>query len=423
MSQPLNLAIVSDVFPPKSGGSGWSSFYLARALQQRGHRVQVIVPREDQATGESQRDYEGLPVTEYHYKAARLPFVRNYSRNERLYPPLSAWLADFFVKHKIDLAHGQHYLTIPPAVMAARQVGIPVVATVRDYWPVCYWTTHLSGDHICPGCSELNRLKCLYGNQGLAGLAAAPASLYMGANLRLKQKWLACADLTLAVSNYIAVKLQPCLPPGRLEVLPNFVDLDRLAELSIPVPAHPEAAEPYLLFVGKFEENKGARLLLEVLRLARPAIKTLVVGEGSLRGELEQAAAGGLNLKVLSWVENTEVLRLMRQAQALLFPSWWPEPLSRVLLEASGVGALVVAMDTGGTPDIIQHGYNGLLAHDAAEMAAQLQAILLPERSAEVARLKAAAQENVRRHFSQPVVVNRLETLYRSLLAARKLAQ
>jgi glycosyltransferase involved in cell wall biosynthesis len=411
----MNLALVTDVFPPNSGGSGWSTFYLARALQERGHRVQVVMPRETKESGTSFREYESLPVTEYHYQAARLPFVRNYTRNERLYPPFGDFLAGFFKEHRIELAHGQHYLTIPPTVRAAQQTGIPAVATVRDYWPVCYWTTHLSGDKVCPGCSEVNRLVCLYRNQGPAGIAAAPASLYMGANLRLKQSWLARADRTLAVSHYIAAKLKPFVPADRLEVLPNFVDLDRLEQITAQSPSTPETNEPYLLFVGKFEENKGARLLLEVLRQARPALPTVAVGDGSLRGELEQAAREGLNLRVLDWAANEEVLRLMKRAEALLFPSLWPEPLSRVLLEATGVGALVVAMETGGTPDIIQHDHNGLLASDTHEMAQHLQTILAPGQTDHRERLKTAARETARQHFSREAVVKRVEQLYLKL--------
>lgn len=411
----MKLALVTDVFPPNSGGSGWSTFYLARALQQRGHQVQIVMPRESKEPGVTTREYEGLPVTEYHYRAAKLPFVRNYTRNERLYPAFAEFLAEFFKEHKIDLAHGQHYLTIPPTVRAAHEIGIPAVATVRDYWPVCYWTTHLSGDKICPGCSEKNRLVCLYRNQGPAGVAAAPASLYMGANLKLKQKWLAQADRTLAVSGYIAGKLKPFVPAERLEVLPNFVDLDRLEQIVAEPPATPGTDKPYLLFVGKFEENKGARLLLEVLRQARPGLPTLAVGDGSLRGELEQAAREGLNLRVLEWAKNEEVLRLMQRAEALLFPSLWPEPLSRVLLEAIGVGALVVAMETGGTPDIIRHDHNGLLAQDAPGMARLLAEILAPGQEEKRERLKAAARATARAKFGREAVVERVEKLYLSL--------
>ncbi len=416
----MNLAIVSDVFPPKCGGSGWSSFYLARALQQRGHLVKVVVPRESAEFGHSEREYEGLTVTEFLYPARKLPFVRNYSRNEALYPRFAAFLTGFFRQHAIELAHGQHYLTIPPAIQAARALAIPSVATIRDYWPVCYWTTHLNGDKVCPGCSELNRLKCLYGNQGAAGLVAAPVSLYMGANLKLKQSWLAQADRVLAVSRYIETKLTPFVEPNRLEVLPNFIDLAKLETSGSSLPLTPEAAQPYLLFVGKFEENKGARQLLEVLRQARPNLPTLAVGEGKLRGELGKATAEGLNLKVLGWVENEEVLRLMQRAEALLFPSLWPEPLSRVLLEAQAVGALTVAVDTGGTSDIIQSGFNGLLAQNARDMAAQLSEILQPELASRRAAMRQNARQVAQERFSQTAIVDRVEKLYTDLIHTQR---
>lgn len=428
----MKIGLVSDVFPPKCGGSGWSSFYLAQALRQRGHVVKVVVPKEGKEFGQAEREYGGLEITEFIYPAAKIPFVRNYTRNERLYPRFAAFLETFFKEHQIEIAHGQHYLTIPPTVMATRLLNIPSVATVRDYWPVCYWTTHLRGQQVCPGCSELNRLKCLPANQGALGVVAAPVSLYMGANLKLKQRWLAQADATLAVSQYIAGKLAPFVPDDRLHVLPNFVDLDELdreaqgksevrsqlrvqsSESEIP---QSSMGEPFLLYVGKLEENKGVRLLLDLLRQVRPELPTLIAGEGALQGELQKAAeTEDLNLKLLGWTDHAEVLRLMARAEVLLFPSLWPEPLSRVLLEAIGLGTLVLALDTGGTADIIKSHETGLLARNLPEMATLLQTILQPEQASERARLRANARRFTQENFSKEVVVRQVETIYTRLI-------
>jgi hypothetical protein len=54
----------------------------------------------------------------------------------------------------------------------------------------------------------------------------------------------------------------------------------------------------------------------------------------------------------------------MARCDALWFPSSWDEPLSRVLLEALACGAPIVAMPTGGTPEIIVDGRSGILAPD-----------------------------------------------------------
>jgi glycosyltransferase involved in cell wall biosynthesis len=418
----MNLAIVSDVFPPKCGGSGWSSFFLARALVERGHQVQVVVPKEGPAFRTATREYEGLAITEYYYPASKIPFVRNYSRNEQLYPPFADWLQNFFKDHHIQLAHAQHYLSIPPTVMACARLGVASVATVRDYWPVCYWTTRLSGEAICPGCSELNRLKCLYKNQGALGLVAAPVSLYMAANLRLKQKWLAQADATLAVSHYIASNLEPFVPPTRLRVLPNFIDLASLEKFGQQAPTTKEAtSSPYLLYVGKLEANKGALMLLDLLKEARSELPVLIAGEGSLREEMErQATAHQLNVKFLGWVDHDEVLRLMAHCEALVYPSLWPEPLTRVLLEALGLGTLVLALNTGGTPDIIQHNQNGILVDSLAELAQQLKTLLSPEQAVTCSRLREAALASARQKFSQEVVVAQVEQLYHTLFSEKE---
>src|SRR4029450_6650399 len=54
------------------------------------------------------------------------------------------------------------------------------------------------------------------------------------------------------------------------------------------------------------------------------------------------------------------------RAPALVFPSLWPEPLSRVLLEALALGTPIAAMDTGGSREILEDGRSGLLVANAA---------------------------------------------------------
>src|SRR5205085_408397 len=43
--QLMHILIATDAFPPVCGGSGWSSYELARGLRARGHRITVVQPR------------------------------------------------------------------------------------------------------------------------------------------------------------------------------------------------------------------------------------------------------------------------------------------------------------------------------------------------------------------------------------------
>jgi phosphatidylinositol alpha 1,6-mannosyltransferase len=104
----------------------------------------------------------------------------------------------------------------------------------------------------------------------------------------------------------------------------------------------------------------------------------------------------------------------MRHATLLAFPSYGPESLSRVLLEASALGVPIAAMDTGGTRDIVQPGVTGLLSADPDGFARDLARLAADP--ALRAALGAAAREDVRQRFASASVVERIEQVYRSLL-------
>ena len=61
MSAPLRVLIVTDAFPPVCGGSGWSTFELARGLVARGHHVEVVKTDTKEKTGIFQTSISGLP--------------------------------------------------------------------------------------------------------------------------------------------------------------------------------------------------------------------------------------------------------------------------------------------------------------------------------------------------------------------------
>jgi glycogen synthase len=230
----------------------------------------------------------------------------------------------------------------------------------------------------------------------------------------------------IAVSRYIARRLEGIVPPERVHVIPNMVDIVAIDKVIAATPESVPAGQPYLLFVGKLERNKGAQLLVDIFReveaqLAagsrqRLAIPELVVaGNGPLRAELERELPKlGVRARFLDWVDHDEVLRLMAHCELLLFPSAWSEPLSRVPLEGSACGAAILAMPTGGTPDIIADGLGGALETTPAGFARRL-AMLLAD-STRRRELGAAARGVAERRFATDVVVRQVEALFEELL-------
>lgn len=412
----MRILIATDAFPPIAGGSGWSTYELARGLRARGHEITIVQPYEEQPP----LPYGGFDVVGFPFSAPHVPFVRNYFRNERLYSRFADYLADLARKHRIEIVHAQHELTGPAAIRAAHAVGIPSVCTVRDYWPLCYWSDlmrdPIEGTH-CPRCSASSMVQCLQPRVGGVWPLSTAAIPYMRSNLQLKQRDLASADAIVAVSSQVAEYLRARssqLSRARIEVLPNGVDV---AEVRALIAASRRPLDtPYALFIGKLAHNKGVGALREVVERAKLTMPLVVIGDGPERATLLSAASrANVDIRVMEWLDRSEVFRWLGHAALLVFPSNWPEPLSRVLIESSALGVPIAAMNTGGTPDVVVDEVTGLLSGSVQELADDVTRLALNEALRH--KLGAAAAARAKELFDLPIVVHRFEALYADVSA------
>jgi glycosyltransferase involved in cell wall biosynthesis len=418
----LNVLLATDSFPPRCGGSGWSTYELARALRDRSHAVLVVKVAAGRGGPETEVEFDGFRVIEFHAYAPDVPGLRNYFKNERLYPKLTRRLGQLIAGEQIDIVHGQHVLSGPPSVQAAGRTGIPSVVTVRDYWPVCYRSDLMhtpEGRRLCPGCSRVAGLEQGRPRVGFADLGRLLARRYLNANMAFKRQALVAAGTVIAVSTTIArdlVERAPELARARVEVIPNPVNVGALRQrLATPRPM----TDPYALYVGKLAVNKGTDHLIDVVEQADLDWPLVIAGDGPDRSRLEAAARrSGRDIRFLGWVEQEQAAVWLAHAAMLIFPSRGPESLSRVLLEAGALGVPIAAMHTGGTGDIVEDEITGLLSSSAAELALDVRRI----RHGEVLRqrLGAAAARRTAETFDAAAIGARVEALYEGLLGERR---
>ncbi len=415
MTAKLRLLLATDSFPPVCGGSGWSTYELARGLRARGHDVIVAQPKPDTPQGRRHREYDGIRVLEFGFPAPALPYVRNYFKNERLYPALADALSEVITSERVDLVHGQHVLTCLPSIDAAHRHHLPAVCTVRDYWPVCYWSDLIysrSGASLCPRCSAGMMTRCIRPRGGLIWPLALPMIPYMRANLARKRTGLAAADAIVAVSTTIASDLRaraPEIAATRLEIIPNPVDVASLRARAVS--SSPPIQGPYALYLGKLAPNKGTSHLVDIVERARLDWPLVIVGDGPDRATIEaQVRRSGRDIRLVGWVEQSQTTAWLAHASVLIFTSRGPESLSRVLLEASALGVPIAAMNTGGTPDIVKHGETGLLSPTPEALANDVRRLADDESLRR--QLGDAATRRAERTFDAAAVVQRIESLY-----------
>ena len=370
MSVPLRILLTTDALPPRCGGRGWSTWELAKGLAVRGHHVEFLKIETGAPAGITESHYESVPVTTLRMNTPQLPVIRNLAKNEWLWRDLASYLSDVrLARDRFDVLHAQDVTTAVPVIRAATACGIPAVVTVGDHWPICYWSNLVydpGQPHLCPACSAHMMTRCIRPRAGAISAATWPLIPYMLSNLRTKRRTLADASAVITVSAFLARDLErraPELAATPMFTIPHAIDVTAID--TIVESARRPFAGPYLLYVGQLSVEKGVQFLLPALERAKVPWPTVVVGDGPMRQTLERdALVKGLDVRFVGHLDRRDVLGWMRHASVLAFPSYGPEALSRVVLEAATLGVAVAAMDTGGTSDVLRHRVTGLLAVD-----------------------------------------------------------
>ncbi len=148
------------------------------------------------------------------------------------------------------------------------------------------------------------------------------------------------------------------LPPSRLTVIPNGVDLERFPATS-PASLVAEGIPPgsrIIAFVGRLDRQKGLDWLLESAPEWLPRVRDchlVLVGQGPERSTLERIArqrgiAGQVHW--LGW--RKDIAEILAASDLLVLPSRW-EGMPNVVLQAMASQMPVVATDVEGVRELL----------------------------------------------------------------------
>ena len=255
-----------------------------------------------------------------------------------------------------DVAHFHNTfpLVSPAAYYACARASVPVVQTLHNYRLLCPGATFYRDGRTCEQClgREVPWTSMVHGCYRHNVLATAAVVAMLTAH-RFLESWRTKVHAYIAASEFARGKfIQGGLPARRIHVKPNFVYPDPQAKTGLG---------DYALFVGRLSEEKGVRVLLNAWRQIITAVPLVIAGDGPLREQVSAFSARHEGVKFLGAVEHNGVLRLMRGARFLIFPSILYEgafPLS--IIEAFACGVPVIASRLGSMADTIIHGNTGL---------------------------------------------------------------
>ena len=135
--------------------------------------------------------------------------------------------------------------------------------------------------------------------------------------------------------------------------------------------------------VSRLEHIKGMDLVIPAFAEVRrrfPDVRLIVVGDGSLRGSMEQQAQELGCADAVTWVgrqPQESLPQYYSEMDIVLMPSR-SEGFGLTAIEAMACGCVVVASDVGGLPEVVRDGICGFLhrTEDVADMAEKICSLI-----------------------------------------------
>lgn len=360
---------------PTFGGSGVVATELGKGLASKGHQIHFITYNQPQRL-----DFLNENVFFHEVRFQHYPLFE--------YPPyetaLASKMVDVVKYEKLDLLHVHYAIPHASAAYLAKQI----LATQGIHVPV---VTTLHGTDIT--------------------LVGKDASYEPVVAFSINQ-----SDGVTAVSADLARETFQTFPITRsIEVIPNFIDLSRFKKQA---KEHFKKAicpngEKLLVHTSNFRKVKRIEDVIGMFAIVRKSIpaKLLLVGDGPERQRMENLCREYEMCEDVRFLGKLDAVEeLLSVCDVFVMPSE-KESFGLAALEAMACEVPVISSNTGGLPELIEHGKNGFMSEVGAVADMAKNALFILENDDRLHAFKSAALERAKQ-FDIHAILPKYEAYY-----------
>lgn len=253
---------------------------------------------------------------------------------------------------KPDIVHFHNtFPQLSPSVYyACKSVGVPVVQTIHNYRLLCSAGTFLREDRVCEECLPRRfyngvRFRCY--RDSLAASFAVSTMQYVHHSMG---SYRYRVDRYIALTRFAKEKLvEAGLPEDRIVIKSNtLADVPRVGKGGSEV-----------VFVGRLSPEKGVDVLLRAWSSRRLQYPLRIIGDGPMRGLVEQAVRRSDWIRYSGQLSSDECQEAMGRARVLVLPSVWYEGFPMTVLESYAKGTPVIASRIGSLTELVRENETG----------------------------------------------------------------
>ncbi|MCD8379351.1 MAG: glycosyltransferase [Lachnospiraceae bacterium] len=349
----MKILMINKVLYP-NGGSETYIFKLGKVLEQHGHEVQYFGMEHDGRC-------VGNRVNAY---TSDMDFHNGGMLSKLTYPVKTIYSTEARRKIRLvlddfqpDVCHlnNFNYQLTPSIILEIRKWEkesnhkVRIIFTAHDYQLVC--PNHMMNNPVthenCEKCSNgafinCTKGKCIHSSTAKSAIGTMEASFW---------KWKGTykqIDTIICPTQFMKSKMDynPVFKTKTV-VLLNFIDAVERKET---------VKKDYVLYFGRFSEEKGIKTLISVCR-ELPDVQFIFAGTGPLEDDIK----GVKNIRNVGFQTGEALERLIREARFSIYPSEWYENCPFSVMESQMYGTPVLGADIGGIPELIDVGRTGEL--------------------------------------------------------------
>jgi phosphatidylinositol alpha-mannosyltransferase len=207
--------------------------------------------------------------------------------------------------------------------------------------------------------------------------------------------------------------------PGRYDIVPNGIDVDRFGRPAERPPEMRDAGR-YVLFVGRLEPRKGVDCLVRAMAIVQqrqPSARLIIVGDGPDRRTIEAAAqSAAVPIAFAGRVSDDMLPSYYHAADVVCSPALGGESFGIVLLEAMAAGRPIVATRIEGYTELLS-GADASRLVNPGEPVPLADAITALLGDPDLCRSLGARGSAFARNYDWSAIARRLESIYATVSA------
>lgn len=327
-------------------------------------------------------------------------------------------------KESIDIVHVHNTLPLISysCYFAAKKEKVKLIQTIHNFRLVCPNAMFYREGNICEDCLKKGLFQgvvhgCYRGSKVQTMVVALMLKIHR--MLGTFQK----PDAYIALTEFNKEKISDVVPKEKIYVKPNYLQL----LLDMPEIDNDNEEDIYFVYVARLEKVKGIFVLLEAMNKwekerekedknqKKLPCRLFLLGTGPDENAVKNYIdSNHMNTVVCcGFTEHERVLKLIRGARAVIYPSLWYEGFPMTIVESFACSTPIIASDTPNLSEKIKDGENGLLfkTGNAADLYEKLDVFLsMPQEDIE--KMRKQARKTYETYFTEEIIYRKMLEIY-----------